>query len=226
MKFSKVVISFPSTPSGRTVLLQALGSEYAVQYHAQVVGLRKALGTLLFPGEFNDPAYDGEMPDELECVLATGELAMEHIGHYLMCDEHAHIERLMLSEINSNMERSKVKYPHISEMMLEGVIVGLAAEISPTEAVRLGMVNDRLVNREPNPEEVKVLSDIGRMLAGTRSGEILPPEFLADVVLDFQPYIPAMTDDERAELDAFTQNREDARRSTRAAMATHPHHLH
>lgn len=217
MKLAKVVMSF-GEGGPPTVTLSALGTEFKVVYSRKFQGLRKYMQTTILPEALNHLGEDEDLPDEMECILAEGEVLMRDISHYLSCDQHRDEQLSMLKVAHEVMEKSKVKLPYSTEMTLEGVVVSLSTGLSLTEAIAMGMMEGRLVNQKATGEEDELLTAaMGRVKDGSMAVPV-PMEVLAAVVLDYECCIPAIT-----EADREAYNAADAGQT---AMSTHPNHVH
>lgn len=222
MRLAKTVLAFDM--QARSVTMTAEGCPYTVVYELRKIGLRNVVYTDIRP-VFN-PASDIEIPDELECMLAEGEVLMRHIEHFLTCPTHAEMESVVMSQAHVSMQRAKVKFPHVTEMSLEGITVSLATGLSLFDVISTGMVQDHLTNKEVNEEEKQMLAQLG-------DGVSIPESYLDGVALNFEPLARPLTADDLEKLRRYDEELSKQRLArsagpgaVAAAMATHPHGPH
>lgn len=221
MKLSKVLLALV-TEGARNVTLAAIGAPYTVTYYKVREGLRYVIHTRILP---EPDAEAEELPDELECLLAQGEAYAPYINHFLSCDTHAPIVALELSDVHTCMEQAKVRYPHMTELTLEAIVVSMSTGMTMHEAVLTGLAHEKLVNKEPSKEEREYLD---ADLAGAATGDLVDPRSVTGVTLDYEPLARPLNADDRKALAVFYAER--ASRQTQPAslgsIVTKPMQMH
>jgi hypothetical protein len=193
MKLAKAVISFPA--DAKSVVISIPDTEFSVVFKIMPHKGQQALVSTVTPVKYaKEDTFEGEMPDELEMLVAQGHMMMTSIGHYLTCEKHRVSTRVELCRMQTRTEKFKVLAPHLSEMQLVTQVMSITTGLPQQLLLMTGVVKEH-VESKPNEYEKTLLA---KEAAG-ESTDVAGDE--AAVVLDFVPFDPVPLPEEDALYD-------------------------
>lgn len=190
MKLVPVILTF----MGSSVVFSCKDSEHSVTLSAKESGLQ----TLVQPSKFNDPDNEDEVPDELENAIGAASILGPDLHVMLNSTDPSVInsQRIGISLLHEQLERGKVKYPQATEHMLLVQLISIATGMVPGMVHALGMARKE-VESVATPAEQALKDALARGENATASANEV-----ADVVLDYEPVQPPLTDADRALLES------------------------
>lgn len=214
MKLSKAVMSFPA--DAKSVVISIPDTEYSVIFKLMPYQGQQALVSTVTPVKYaSEKTFEGEMPDELEMLVAQGQSMMQSIGHYLVCEKHRGTTHVELCRMHTRVEKFKVLAPHLSEMQFVAQVMVITTGLPLQLLVMMGTVKEH-TKSEPNEYEKT-------MLARQAAGE--PTDVDGDeaaVVLDFVPVDTMPTPENEALYDRLMAVQEAEQKSgIRSSAALH-----
>lgn len=193
MKLSKAVMSFPA--DNKSVVLAIPGTDYSTTLTLVNYKGQPCIKSLVSPAKYTTgETFEGEMPDELEMLVAQAHMFNQSVGHYLACETHRDAVRVELGIMHSRIEKAKVKMPHLMEMSIIGESMHLTTGLPLQLLVMMGTIAKQ-VESHPNEFEQKLLV---AQMEGKSSFEDHPED---DVVLDFDPVNPIPTAEQVAQYE-------------------------
>lgn len=190
MKLVPVILTF----MGSSVVFSCKDSEHSVTLSAKESGLQ----TLVQPSKFNDPDNEDEVPDELENAIGAACILAPDISLMFEATDPSVInrQRIGISTLQEQLERGKVKYPQATEHMLLVQLIAIATGMNPKLVHAMGLAHKE-VESVATPAEQALKDALARGENVSASANEV-----ADVVLDYEPAQPPLTEADRALLES------------------------
>lgn len=179
MKLSHAVMSFPA--DAKSVVLSIPNTEFSVVFKLMPYKGQQALVSTVTPEKYaNEDTFEGEMPDELEMLVAQGQIMMSSIGHYLVCKKHRDTTHVELCRMQTRTEKFKKLAPYLSEMQLVAQVLTITTGLPLHVLIMLGTIKQ---HTEGTPNEYEQT-----LLAKQEAQEHVDVDGDEDaVVLDYEP---------------------------------------
>lgn len=203
MKLVPAVLQFTESQGNPAVILLCPGTEYSVMLVSEQRDGEDGISLKVTPAKYegdpeSDNLNDGEkVPDELDMLVSQSYMYGQPLLHYLRCAEHRAMTKIELSIIHETLEKSKVKLPCSTETTL------ICRSISMTNGVPIILVA-ALGLHQPH-KELKYSDEELLLVHRAQENGTDPVELCKDVVLDYNPVMPKITEEDRAAYAAFRE---------------------
>lgn len=191
MKLHPAILTFGEVEGKPTIGYNIPDTNYGVTFRVTSDG--KGVVSTVTPAQYRDPdSFDGDMPEELEMLVAQGHLQFSYIAAHLAKPSDA--TRIALSLAHEGVEKGKLLTPFLVEEIIVGTIYALATEITPQQAFAMGLGAEE-VTGTPNELERNI---IAATQTNNEEEMLRYRQLRRDTTLARQVVFPALTDAERA----------------------------